>query len=475
MLLSSLRSPRSLREGWPALLGLSAVFLVEMLDNSILTVALPTIGRELDASTAALGWVTGSYAVVFGGLMLLFGAVADRFGRRRIMLAGLTLLTIASLATGVVASTGELIAVRVLMGVAAAMTAPGSAALAFRLFTDDTLRVRAMTLISTVGLVGLAVGPTVGGLVLAVAPWQVLLLVNAPIAVLAMIGIRYGIVADADLHSAPLDLTGAALATTAIVLALVAPTLFVSGTPMAWVVLAAAVAGAGLFVLRERSARHPLLDLALVARPLVSGGLAFKAAAGVASAGLGYLVTLQLQLDWGWPPALAALGMLPQVVVLLLGGLFVNPLVQRLGLERAGYLSAAAVVAGLAVYASFGTLGYAWVAVGLAMVAAGLRVVGVVAAVNVMRGLPENRTTIGAALTDTVTQVSSGAGVAVAATILAAVFAGNLTAPAWTSVQTGQFHAAVTIGGVTLTALAAVLVGWGFLRTRTADTIPTPP
>ncbi len=126
MLLSSSRSPRSLREGWPALLGLSAVFLVEMLDNSILTVALPTIGRELDASTAALGWVTGSYAVVFGGLMLLFGAVADRFGRRRIMRAGLTLLTIASLATGVVASTGELIAVRVLMGVAAAMTALNS-------------------------------------------------------------------------------------------------------------------------------------------------------------------------------------------------------------------------------------------------------------------------------------------------------------------------------------------------------------
>ena len=475
MLSPSSRLPRSLREGWPALLGLSAVFLIEMLDNSILTVALPTIGRDLHASPTALQWVTGAYAVVFGGLMLLFGAVADRFGRRRIMLVGLVLLGLASLATGLVSSTGELIAVRAAMGVAAAMTTPGSMALAFRLFTDDGLRVRALTLISTVGLVGLAVGPTVGGLVLAVAPWQVLLLVNAPVALLALAGVSFGIAADTDLHRAPLDLTGAALATTAIVLALVAPTLFVSGTPMAWVALAAAAAGAGLFVLRERVARHPLVDLTLVTHPLVSSGLAFKAAAGLATAGLGYLVTLQLQLDWGWPPALAALGMLPQVVVLLAGGLFVNPLVQRLGLERAGYLSAAALVAGLAVYAAFGTLGYPWVAVALALVAAGLRVVGVVAAMNVMRGLPESRTTLGAALTDTVTQVTSGAGVAVSGTVLAAMFAGSLTASAWTPAQTGQFHAAVTVGGITLTALAAVLVGWGFLRTRTADTVPTPP
>src|SRR6478609_7552396 len=171
-IVASARSPRSLREAWVALAGLSAVFLFEMLDNSILNVALPTIGRELHASTTALQWVTGAYA-------LAFGAIADRFGRRRIMLIGLVLLGVASLATAFVTTAERLIAVRVAMGVAAAMTTPLSMALAFRLFTDDGLRVRAITLISTVGLVGLAIGPTVGGLVLAVAPWQVLLLVNA--------------------------------------------------------------------------------------------------------------------------------------------------------------------------------------------------------------------------------------------------------------------------------------------------------
>ncbi len=409
--------------------------------------------------------------VVFGGLMLAFGAIADRVGRRRIMLTGLVLLGVASLATAFVTSAGQLIAVRAVMGVAAAMTTPGSIALAFRLFAGDDLRVRAMTLITTVGLVGLAIGPTAGGFVLAIAPWQVLLLVNAPIAVLAFIGIWTGIAVDeaADLHRDPVDVLGAVLGTAAIVLALVAPTLFVNegaGSWLPWAATAAAVVGAILFVMRECSARYPLLDLDLVARPLVSSGLAYKAASGLAVAGLGYLVTLQLQLDWGWTPARAAIGMLPQVVVLIAGGAFISPLVQRIGLDRAAWLSAAAVVCGLAVYSLLGRFGYLWVAIALVLEAAGVRVVGVVAGTNVLRGLPQDRTTIGAALVDTATEVASGVGIAVAGTILAALFTGDIATARWGARQTAEFREAVTIAGLALTVMAAALVGWGIARTR---------
>ncbi|MGW6282552.1 MFS transporter [Kribbella sp. NPDC055071] len=470
---TAIRSPRSLRDAWIALAGLSAVFLFEMLDNSILNVALPTIGRELHASTTALQWVTGAYAVVFGGLMLLFGAIADRFGRRRIMIIGLVLLGIASLATAFVTTATQLILVRALMGVAAAMTTPGSMALAFRLFTDDKLRVRALTLISTVGMVGLAIGPTAGGLVLAVAPWQVLLLVNVPIAVLALIGVRGGIAADdaAELHRDPVDVPGAILGTATIVLALVVPTLFVneglrSWSP--WAATAATIVAAVLFVVRERTTQFPLLDLKLVARPLVSSGLAYKAAAGLATTGLGYLVTLQLQLDWGWTPALAALGMLPQVIVLLAGSAFVDPFVQRVGFGRAAWISSASVVAGLAVYAVLGSFSYVFIAISLALVAAGLRVIGVVAAMNVLRGLPEDRTTIGVALVDTTTEVTSGAGIAMTGTIIAVLFSGSIATSHWTTHQTAQFHEAVTIAGSTLTVIAAALVGWAIFRARGA-------
>jgi MFS family permease len=463
-------SPHRLRDTWIALAGLSAVFLFEMLDNSILNVALPTISRELHASTTALQWVTGAYAVVFGGLMLLFGAIADRFGRRRVMLVGLVLLALASLGTTLVTTAEQLIAVRVAMGIAAAMTTPGSIALAFRLFGEDGLRIRAINLISTVGLVGLAVGPTAGGLVLAIAPWQVLLLINVPVAVLAFVGIRTGIAADrsADLHGDPVDVLGAVLGTATIVLALVAPTVFVNEGGSSWVpwtVAGGAVVAAALFVVRQRTAAHPLLDLALVARPLVSAGLAYKSATGLGLAGMGYLVTLQLQLDWGWPPALAALGMLPQVIVLLGAGPFVSRFVERVGLDRAAWMSAATVVVGLAVYALLGTLSYPWVALALALVAGGIRVNGVVAGTNVLRGLPENRTSTGSALVDTASQVSSGAGIAVVGTILAALFIGTFATGDWTTAQAAQFHLAVLVGGASLTVAAAALVTWGYLRT----------
>jgi MFS family permease len=472
--------PQSLRAVWPAMVGLSAVFLVEMLDNTLLNVALPTIGRDLRASAAELQWVTGAYAVVFGSLMLLFGGLADRFGRRRLMFIGLTLLALASLATLLVRSPGELIAVRVAMGVAAAMTTPGSMALSFRLFEDERLRIRATAVISTVGLVGAAVGPTVGGLLLAVAPWQALLVVNAPIAVLSVIAIRSGIAADTadELHRDPVDVLGAVLGTLAIVFALVSPTLFVeigvrSWEP--WVCAATAGVSAVCFVLRMHLARYPLIDLRLVARPLVASGLAYQAAIGLATAGLSYAVTLQLQLAWGWPPALAAVGLLPMIVTMLAIGPFVERIVARLGTGRSATVGATVVVAGLVGYGLFGRFGYLWIAVALVLISAGMRVVMITASVNVMTGLPRERTTIGAALSDTAGEVSNAIGIALSGTVLAAVFVGNLTAPGWTSAQQAQFENAVTTAVLALAVLAVALVLFATVRSRSSAEAGTAP
>lgn len=472
---AELRGPRSLRAVWPAMVGLSAVFLVEMLDNTLLNVALPTIGRDLHASTAALQWVTGAYAVVFGGLMLLFGGIADRFGRRRVMLAGLTLLTLASLGTVLVRTPTDLILVRVLMGIAASMTAPGSMALIFRLFEVDTLRVRATAVITTVGLVGVVVGPTVGGLLLAVVPWQALLVVNAPIAILSAIAIRFGIAADSpeELHRDPLDVAGALLGTVTIVLALVSPTMFIqvgARSWLPWVCAAAALVSLVCFLVRERTARHPLIDLGLVARPLVASGLAYQVALGLATAGIAYTVTLQLQLAWGWSPALAAVGMFPQVITMIAIGPFVDRIVDRLGTHRSSSWGATAVVAGLVAYGLLGRLGYVWVAVALVLISAGMRVVMITAAVNIMGGLPQDRTSIGAALSDTAQEVSSAVGIAVSGTVVAALFAGSISDAGWTTGQLAEFENAVTIAVLSLAAVAAALVVWASRRARATIT-----
>ncbi|MBF4551567.1 MFS transporter [Pseudoclavibacter sp. VKM Ac-2888] len=465
--------PPRLRDAWVALTGLSAVFLFEMLDNSVLNVALPSIGRELIAPAASLQWVSGAYSLAFGGLMLLFGSVADRFGRRRIMLAGLTLLAIVSALTVFVTSIEQLIAVRALMGVAAAMTAPGSMALAFRLFARDELRVRALTVISTAGLVGLAAGPTIGGFALAVSPWQALMVANAPIAAIAFVGIRAGIAADqqADLHRDRIDVIGAILGTATVVGVLLTPTLFVAGADVTVEWSTATVAAAVAFVVRARTARRPLLDLRLVVQPQVASGLAYKAAAGLAMAGLSYLVTVQLQLAWGWSPALAAIATLPQVVVLLVSGRFVGPVARRLGLDRAAWMSATAVVAGLAVFALLGRFGYAWILLALVLVAAGMRIVGAVAGNNVLRGLPENRTSIGAALVDTASEIATAAGITAAGTILAAHVAGTIATVTWTPDRLASLQDATLIAGLSITALAAALVAIGIQRSR--RTLPT--
>jgi len=98
----------------------------------------------------------------------------------------------------------------------------------------------------------------------------------------------------------------------------------------------------------------------------------------------------------------------------------------------------------------------------------------VVAGVNVLRGLPPERTTIGAALTDTATEVASATGIAVAGTVLAALFTGDIAAAGWSAGQTAEFRAAVTVAGVILTVAAAALVAWGFTRARTATPAPAP-
>ncbi|GIM90594.1 MFS transporter [Paractinoplanes toevensis] len=459
----------SLRAVWPAILGLSVVFLVEMLDNSVLNVALPTIARDLNASASDLQWITTGYSLLFGGLMIAFGAIADRVGTKRMMLIGLSLFAVANLLVLFVRTPGELIALRAAIGVTAAMTAPGTMALCFRLFDQENLLMRATGFISTVGLIGMAAGPTLGGLVLEIAPWRALLVANVPIAVLAVICIRRGIPADdpSNRNATPLDLLGAMLGTATIILALWTATLVVEdgwGSAAPWAAGVGAVLSAVGFVVRERRTAHPVIDFALIRRPNVSAGLAYQAALGLGMAALAYGVTLQLQLVWGWSPAQAALGSLPQIITMIAIGPFVEKFVGKLGTHRAGPIGAAAVIAGLLIYALLGRYQYTWIAIALVLASAGMRVIMILATVTVMRGLPEDLTSTGAALNDTGTEVASSIGLAVTGTIVAAALTGPLTDIGRSAAGAHAFENAITTATLALTAVCAALVVWAARR-----------
>jgi MFS family permease len=470
------RHAPSLRAVWPALLGLSVVFLVEMLDNSVLNVALPTIARDLGASASDLQWIVTGYSLLFGGLMIAFGALSDRYGTRRFMLLGLSLFALVSLAVLAVRTPGELIAARAAIGITAAMTAPGTMALGFRLFAQDDLRMRASALITTVGLVGLAAGPTVGGLILSVLPWQTLLVMNAPIAVLAIVCIRFGIPADteAQRNRAPLDLSGAVLGTATIILALWSATLAVNeGGDGLWAGLGALISGC-VFVAHERRTQHPLLNWSLLRRPPLSAALAYQAGLGLGLAALTFSVSLQLQLVWGWSPARAALGALPQVVALIAIGPFVPKFVERVGALRAGPLGAGTLVTGLLIYAFLGRDGYPWVAVALVLAASGMRVVMLIASLTVMRGLPENQTSMAAAITDTGQEVATSVGMAVTGTIVAAALSGPLSDLGGSPAAVNTFENAVTAATLMLAGVCAALSWWAVRRERTPRPLARP-
>ena len=223
----------SLKAAWIPLAALCLAFFVEMVDNTLLTIALPTIGRDIGGGTTSLQWVSGAYALTFGGLLLTAGSAADRLGRRRVLLVGLAAFGLISLGVLAVHSTGQLIALRAALGVAAAMMAPITNSLVFRLFEEDALRMRAITLMIVVGMSGFILGPLLGGTALAHIRWQWLLVVNAPIALIAWIGVRLGVSADrADgLTGDALDLPGGVLSIAAIGLACYTAT---SGVQHGW-------------------------------------------------------------------------------------------------------------------------------------------------------------------------------------------------------------------------------------------------
>ena len=187
------RTYPSLRAAWIPLAALCLAFFVEMVDNTLLSIALPTIGRDLGSGTTALQWVTGAYSLTFGGLLLTAGSMADRFGRRRVLLVGLAVFGLLSLCVVAVNTAGELIALRAALGIAAAAMAPITNSLVFRLFDDKALRMRAITVMIVVGMSGFVLGPLLGGTALAHVRWEWLLVVNAPIALIACIGVRLGV------------------------------------------------------------------------------------------------------------------------------------------------------------------------------------------------------------------------------------------------------------------------------------------
>src|SRR4051794_8207479 len=321
---------------WLALVLLSAAQFVVVLDASIVNVALPSIQRALGFPASDLQWVVNAYTLTFGGFLLLGGRAADLFGRRRVFIGGLILFTLASLAGGLAQSEGWPIAARSVQGLGAAIISPAALSIVTTTFAEGAERTKAMGVWGAVAGAGGAAGVLLGGILTDTAGWEWVLFVNVPIG-LAAAALTPLLVAESRAPEREgFDVAGAVTITAGLAL-LIYTVVGTSdhgwGSARTLVGMGSAVALIAAFLVRESTARRPLIRLSILrGRTLASANLVGLFTGGSLFA-MFFFISLYLQRVLGYSPLKTGFAYLPLAVTIFLSAGAASALVQRLGVR----------------------------------------------------------------------------------------------------------------------------------------------
>ncbi len=413
---------------WWILLILCLSLLVLVVDNTVLNLAIPSLMRDLDATPQDIQWVIDAYILAFAGLLLTAGSLSDRFGRRKMLLFGLTIFGVASLLATMADTPWQLIACRALMGVGGALLMPSTLSLLFTVFPPEEQR-KAMAGWSMVAMVGVVAGPTVGGVLLNHFWWGSIFLVNVPIAVLAIIG-TLALIPESKGPARSVDPVGAVLSVigmTAVVWAIIS--IPADGWGSARVIggLAVGVVALTAFALWEKRREHPMVPLELFKDRRFSGTSFSIVLLSFTAGGLLLALTQYLQFVLGYSPLKAGLALVPYAVAATV----FNGLGATLGKK---VKDRTLIAAGLAVIAGgFGiltqisdTTGFGLLLVGLLVMGVGGGLAGPAAYTLLMQAVPAEHRGVGSAMNDTVQQTGAALSVAVLGSVLAAAYSAAL-------------------------------------------------
>jgi EmrB/QacA subfamily drug resistance transporter len=411
---------------------LLAAFLVN-LDVTLVNVALPALVRQLHATTTQLQWVVDAYNLVFAALLLTFGSLSDRFGRKGMLLAGLTVVGTASLAGGFTTSPAQLIAARAVMGLGAAMTFPATLSLISNVFTERRERARAIGLWGAIAGVAIALGPIVGGWLLEHFSWTSIFIAMAPVAAAAVILVALVVPTSKNQDAAAPDIPGLVLSSAFMALLVFtiieAPTYgwTAARTVAGFAVSAALLAG---FIAAERLAAHPMLDVRLFRN------LRFSAASGAVTVsfftlfGFIFLITQYFQFVRGYGPLSTGVRLLPVAMSVGAGSVVGTQLAVRLGTKlvvTTGLVAMAGFYAWVAATNS-ATLSYGVIAAQMVVYGLGLGLTSAPATESIMGAISRRQAGVGSAVNDSTRLVGGTLGVAIIGSVYASVYGSRLTA-----------------------------------------------
>lgn len=399
-----------------------SMFLVG-LDTTVVNVGLPAIGRGLGADVRSLEWTVDAYTIVLAGLLISSGALADRFGRRRVFRSGLAVFGAASLVCALAPSVGWLVAARAVQGVGASMLSPVALAIVVNAMPDPRERARAIGVWAAVFGLSMAVGPVTGGALLAGAGWRSLFWVNVPVVLLALLLSAVFVPESRGARARRPDLPGQALL--AVVVAAGVGVL-IEGPRIGWTSPAAlagyllvALAGA-LFVRVEARRPEPLMDLRLFRSPQFGGAVLGAVAVFVALNVTLLLNTLYLQHARGFTPLAAGTATLPMAVGATLCAPWSGRLVGRIGPRLPLALAGLSILAGgLCLAALDGRTGLALLLTAYLLIGVGFGFANAPITNTAVGGLPPARAGVAGAITSTARQIGAALGIAVAGALVA--------------------------------------------------------